>query len=103
MTLYLTKLLNPLHYYYLIDSIYLYFNCIYNEIKIYTVILIPLITFNIIMLDEFAFVPEHIAEDFFRSVYPTISSGHTTKVLIVSTPNGMNQFHKMWVFYSSAL
>ena len=54
-------------------------------------------TFNIIMLDEFAFVPEHIAEDFFRSVYPTISSGSTTKVLIVSTPNGMNQFHKMWV------
>jgi len=54
-------------------------------------------TFNIIFLDEFAFVPEHIADDFFRSVYPTISSGNTTKVLIVSTPNGMNQFHKMWV------
>ena len=54
-------------------------------------------TFNIIFLDEFAFVPEHIAEDFFRSVYPTISSGNTTKVLIVSTPNGMNQFYKMWM------
>ena len=54
-------------------------------------------TFNIIFLDEFAFVPEHIAEEFFRSVYPTISSGSTTKVLIVSTPNGMNQFYKMWV------
>ena len=53
-------------------------------------------TFNIIFLDEFAFVPEHIAADFFRSVYPTISSGSTTKVLIVSTPNGMNQFFKMW-------
>ena len=53
-------------------------------------------TFNIIFLDEFAFVPEHIAQDFFRSVYPTISSGSTTKVLIVSTPNGMNQFFKMW-------
>ncbi len=54
-------------------------------------------TFNVIFLDEFAFVPEHIAEEFFRSVYPTISSGRTTKVLIVSTPNGMNQFYKMWV------
>ena len=53
-------------------------------------------TFNIIMLDEFAFVPDNIAEEFFRSVYPTISSGNTTKVLIVSTPNGMNQFYKMW-------
>ena len=53
-------------------------------------------TFNIIFLDEFAFVPEHIADEFFRSVYPTISSGNTTKVLIVSTPNGMNQFYKMW-------
>ena len=54
-------------------------------------------TFNIIFLDEFAFVPDHISEEFFRSVYPTISSGNTTKVLIVSTPNGMNQFYKMWV------
>ena len=54
-------------------------------------------TFNIIFLDEFAFVPDHISEEFFRSVYPTISSGNTTKVLIVSTPNGMNQFYRMWI------
>ena len=53
-------------------------------------------TFNIIFLDEFAFVPDNIAEEFLRAVYPTISSGNKTKVLIVSTPNGMNQFHKMW-------
>ena len=52
--------------------------------------------FNLIFLDEFAFVPAHIAEDFFKSVYPTISSGETTKVIIVSTPNGMNMFHAMW-------
>ena len=49
-------------------------------------------TFNIIFLDEFAFVPDNIAEEFFRAVYPMISSGNKTKVLIVSTPNGMNQF-----------
>lgn len=52
--------------------------------------------FNLIFLDEFAFVPAHIADDFFKSVYPTISSGETTKVIIVSTPNGMNMFHAMW-------
>ena len=46
---------------------------------------------------EFAFVPENIADEFFRAVYPTISSGNTTKVFIVSTPNGMNMFYKMWV------
>ena len=36
------------------------------------------------ILDEFAFVPNHVADDFF-SVYPTISSGTNTKVIIVST------------------
>jgi hypothetical protein len=53
-------------------------------------------SFNIIVLDEFAFVPEHIADEFFSSVYPTISSGTTTKMFIISTPNGMNMFYKMW-------
>ncbi|MGA1048335.1 MAG: terminase large subunit domain-containing protein, partial [Minisyncoccia bacterium] len=53
-------------------------------------------TFNIIFLDEFAFVPNHIADDFFASVYPTISSGKKTKVIIVSTPKGMNHFYRMW-------
>ena len=53
-------------------------------------------SFNIIFLDEFAFVPQHISEEFFSSVYPTISSGQTTKVFIVSTPNGMNLFYKLW-------
>ena len=53
-------------------------------------------TFNIIFLDEFAFVPNHIADDFFSSVYPTISSGKSTKIIIVSTPKGMNHFYRMW-------
>lgn len=52
---------------------------------------------NLVYLDEFAFVPNNMQEDFFASVYPTISSGKTTKVLITSTPNGLNQFHKIWV------
>ena len=53
-------------------------------------------TFNIIFLDEFAFVPNHIADEFFASVYPTISSGKSTKVIIVSTPFGLNKFYQMW-------
>jgi len=53
-------------------------------------------SFNIIFLDEFAFIPNHIAEQFFSSVYPTISSGRNTKVIIISTPNGMNMFYKLW-------
>ena len=54
-------------------------------------------SYNIIFLDEFAFVPTTIAEQFFSSVYPTITSGKSTKVIIVSTPHGMNQFYKLWV------
>ena len=53
-------------------------------------------SFNIIFLDEFAFVPNHIAEQFFSSVYPTVSSGKKTKVIIISTPHGMNMFYKLW-------
>jgi len=53
-------------------------------------------SYNIIFLDEFAFIPNHIADQFFASVYPTISSGKSTKVIIVSTPHGMNHFYRMW-------
>lgn len=53
-------------------------------------------SFNVVFLDEFAFVPNNIAEAFFMSTYPTISSGKTTKVIIVSTPNGLNLFYRMW-------
>ena len=53
-------------------------------------------SFNILFLDEFAFVPNHIAESFFASVYPTITSGKSTKVIMVSTPHGMNHFYRYW-------
>ena len=53
-------------------------------------------SFNILFLDEFAFVPNHIAEAFFSSVYPTITSGKSTKVIMVSTPCGMNHFYRYW-------
>ena len=54
-------------------------------------------SFNCVFLDEFAFVPANIAHEFFNSVYPVISSGKTTKIIIVSTPNGMNLFYKLWM------
>ena len=53
-------------------------------------------TYNLIFLDEFAFVPHNMATEFFTSTYPVISSGKTSKVIIVSTPNGLNLFYKMW-------
>lgn len=53
-------------------------------------------SYNLIFLDEFAFVQHNMAQDFFQSTYPVISSGSTSKVIIVSTPNGLNLFYKMW-------
>ena len=53
-------------------------------------------SYNIIFLDEFAYVPNNIASQFLSSVYPTISSGKESKVMMVSTPNGMNMFYKIW-------
>jgi hypothetical protein len=54
-------------------------------------------SYNLIFLDEFAFVPQNMANEFFTSTYPVISSGKTTKVIIVSTPYGLNHFYKMWM------
>lgn len=49
---------------------------------------------NLLYLDEFAFVENDV--EFFKAVFPTISSGGTAKVIISSTPNGLNLFHKLW-------
>ena len=53
-------------------------------------------SYNVIFLDEFAFIPNQIADEFFSSVYPTITSGTKTKVIMISTPKGMNAFYKFW-------
>jgi len=53
-------------------------------------------SFNLIFLDEFAHIPMNLSEEFFSSVYPTITSGQKTKVLMVSTPNGLNMFYHFW-------
>lgn len=53
-------------------------------------------SFDEIFLDELAFVPSNIANDFFQSTFPVISSGKKTKVIISSTPKGLNYFYEMW-------
>ena len=54
-------------------------------------------SFNLVFMDEFAHVHNNLAEDFFTSTYPVISSGKTTKIIIVSTPRGMNLYYRMWM------
>jgi hypothetical protein len=52
-------------------------------------------TISLLYLDEFGHVPNNIAHDFLTSVYPTISSGTTAKIIVSSTPRGMNHWFKM--------
>ena len=51
-------------------------------------------TINLLFIDEAAFIDNW--DDFSTSVYPTISSGKTTQVILVSTPNGLNHFYAIW-------
>ena len=54
------------------------------------------LTVNLLFLDEFAKVPSHVAEEFITSTYPVISSGKTSKIIMVSTPKGLNHFYEFW-------
>lgn len=51
---------------------------------------------NLILLDEFAHISPSLADEFMASVFPTISSSEESKLIIVSTPKGMNHFFKIW-------
>jgi len=53
-------------------------------------------SYNCIFLDEFAFVPTTVAEEFFSSVYPTITAGQSTQMIIISTPRGLNMYYQLW-------
>ena len=53
-------------------------------------------SYNVILLDEYAHVPTSVAEEFFSSVYPTITAGQTTRVIMISTPKGLNMFYHFW-------
>lgn len=54
-------------------------------------------SYGTIVLDEMAFIPKNTYDAFYKSVYPTISSGTETKFIAVSTPNGMNHFYDAWM------
>jgi len=51
---------------------------------------------NLLYVDETAIIPNNVAEEFFTSVYPTISAGTTSKILLSSTPLGYNHFWRFW-------
>jgi hypothetical protein len=51
---------------------------------------------NIVYVDEMAFIKDGIIKDLMKAIYPTITSGETSKFIITSTPKGKNYFWKMW-------
>ena len=51
---------------------------------------------NLLYVDETAIIPNNIAEEFFTVVYPVVSAGSTTKIILTSTPLGYNHFWKFW-------
>ena len=51
---------------------------------------------NLLLLDEFAHLKPNLAEEFIASVFPTLSSSESSKLIIISTPNGLNHYHKLW-------
>jgi len=51
---------------------------------------------NMLYIDEAAIIPNNVAEEFFTSVYPVVSAGKTTKIVLSSTPYGYNHFWKFW-------
>lgn len=53
-------------------------------------------TRHMVVLDEFAFVDQNVADAFYASIYPTIKSKANSKMVIISTPNGLNHYHAMW-------
>lgn len=52
-------------------------------------------TIDVLYLDEFAHIPSNIIEPYYTAVYPTVSAITTSKIIITSTPNGMNLFHTL--------
>ncbi len=49
-----------------------------------------------VIIDECAFINNNIWEEFYMSVYPVISSGKETRIIMVSTPKGLNHYYKLW-------
>jgi hypothetical protein len=53
-------------------------------------------TIHFLYMDEFAHINPNFIESFFRSTYPTVSSSKVSRIIITSTPNGMNKFHDIY-------
>ena len=52
-------------------------------------------TIDLLYLDEFAHIPSNIIEPYYTAAFPTVSAVQNSKIIITSTPNGMNLFHKL--------
>lgn len=52
-------------------------------------------TIDVLYLDEFAHIPSNIIEPYYTAAYPTTAAVQNSKIIITSTPNGMNLFHKL--------
>src|SRR5690606_27216988 len=55
------------------------------------------LSINLLYLDEFAHIPDNFVDSFYRSLYPTLSAMPSAKIIITSTPNGMNKFHDIYI------
>jgi len=55
-----------------------------------------IVSHNCLYIDEMGFIQNNLAEEFFTSVYPTIIASEESKIILTSTPNGYNLFHKFW-------
>lgn len=53
-------------------------------------------TVNFLYLDEFAILKKNVANDFIDTVMPTIANDPDARIVITSTPKGMNQFYDMY-------
>ena len=52
-------------------------------------------TIDFLYLDEFAHIPSNIIEPYYTAAFPTVSAIENSKIVITSTPNGMNLFHRL--------
>ena len=52
-------------------------------------------TIDLLYLDEFAHIPSNIIEPYYTAAFPTVSAVLNSKIIITSTPNGMNLFHRL--------
>lgn len=54
-------------------------------------------TIDVLYLDEFAHIPSNIIEPYYTAAFPTVSAVQNSKIIITSTPNGMNLFHRLLI------